>query len=170
VSSVLVTGLLLTGLEVGLIVTAVVSSVFVTGLLLTGLAVGLIITAVVSSVLVTGLLLLTGLEVGLIVTAVVSSVLATGLRLKVGPLVESSVLKTGCFLTGCFLIDGLGFGLGLGITAEEPSSVFELLGESSVFELDPGVEGFDLLLVPFVFSFVFPFVVEPLKFVGCFAT
>ncbi|NBX70278.1 MAG: hypothetical protein EBR01_15170 [Proteobacteria bacterium] len=61
-----------------------------------------------------------------------------------GPLVESSVLKTGCLLTGCFFIDGLGFGVE--ITAEEPSSVFELLRESSVLELELGVEGFDLLL------------------------
>jgi hypothetical protein len=52
--------------------------------------------------------------------------------------------------------------------------VFELLGESSVLELEPEledlvpgvIEGFDLLLVLFV-PFVFPFVVEPLKFVGC---
>jgi hypothetical protein len=154
--------LLLTGLEVGLFITEVVSSVLETCLFLTGLEVGLLVTTVVSSVLATGLLLLTGLEVGLLIMEVVSSVLATGLLLKVGPLVESSVLKTGCLLTGCFFIDGLGFGVG--ITAKEPSSVLELFGESSVLKLDPGVEGFDLLLVPFVFP------LEPLKFVGCFAT
>jgi hypothetical protein len=154
--------LLLTCLEVGLLVTYVASSVLAIGLFLTGLEVGLLVTAVESSVLATGLLLLIGLEVGLLIIAVMSSVLAIGLRLKVGPLVESSVLKTGSILTGCFFINGLGFGLGVGITAEEPSSVLELFGESSVLELDPGLEDFDLLLP------LFP--LEPLKFVGCFAS
>ena len=138
-----------------------------------------------SSVLVIGLLCLTGLEVGLLITAVVSSVLVTGLRLKLGTTVTvaSSVFEIGCLLTGCFLIDGVGFGLGLRIIEDEPSSVFELLGESSVLEVDPEpelelelelVEGFDLLLVlfffPFVIPFVISFVIEPLRFVGCFAT
>jgi hypothetical protein len=146
--------LFLTGLGVGLLTK---SSVLETGL---RLSVGLL---VLSSVLETGLL---RLSVGLLV---LSSVLETGLlRPSVGLLVLSSVLETGLRTTGVFFTDD--FGLETGIVLE-PSSVFELLGESSVLEVEVEVEsdpllgfieGLDLPLFPF------PLVVEPLKFDGRF--